>query len=198
MTIASAPETLPHWRAASYVAAVMTRTVLAVAVSALLAAPILAATTDRSLPAEHAAALATAGLALLGLGLPVVSAMLAHTDWAGASALQAGAMPNRPEVRLREPKTLVRPLAYSVAMLTVGGALAVSGLLTVIGSLVALYSPYLAATGDSAVIGPVTVTTVPQSLVAGTIGATVLALLTWASPLIARTHVPLLTFVWVA
>ncbi len=128
---------------------------------------------------------------MLGIGLPIVSAVLARTDWAGAAALQDGAMPNRPQIHLREPKTLVRPLAYSVVMLTLGGALAVSGWLVMIGSLVALFSPYLAVTGDTAVLGPVTITTVTQSLVAAAVGAALLSLLVWSSPVIARAHVRL-------
>ena len=128
---------------------------------------------------------------MLGIGLPIVSAVLARTDWAGAAALQDGAMPNRPQIHLREPKTLVRPLAYSVVMLTLGGALAVSGWLVMIGSLVALFSPYLPVTGDTAVIGPVTITTVTQSLVAAAVGAALLSLLVWSSPVIARAHVRL-------
>ncbi|ORI19678.1 hypothetical protein BJD99_01265 [Rhodococcus sp. 1163] len=191
LSTTSAPETLARWRAASYVTAAVTRTLLTVAVAALLAAPILKAATDRTLGAERTGALAATGLALLGIGLPIVSALLARADWASAATLQDGAMPSRPEIRLREPKTLVRPLAYSVVVLTLGGALAVSGLLAVIGSFVALFSPYLAYTGDTAVIGPLTITTVVQSLVAATVGACLLSLLVWASPPIARAHVRL-------
>ena len=188
---ASGPETLARWRAASYVTAVAARTLLAVAAAALLSAPILIAATDRTVDAERTGALATTGLALLGVGLPIVSSLLAQIDWASATALRYGAMPSRPETRLREPKTLVRPLAYSVVMLTLGGAIAVSGLLVVVGSMVALFSPYLALTGDTAVIGPITVTTVAQSLVAAIVGAVLLSLLVWASPLLARAHVRL-------
>ncbi len=98
---------------------------------------------------------------------------------------------SRWEVSLREPKSLIRPLAYCVLMVTLGGALTVASLLVVIGSLVALVSPYLALTGDSAVIGPVTVTTVAQSLLAATLGAVLLALLVWASPFLVRYHAQL-------
>lgn len=174
-----------------YTSAVGARTLLAGVVTGLLAAPISIAATDPSLGPLHNGVLAAAGLISLGVGLPIVSSALARADWAGAATFLSGPASNRPEVSLREPKTLIRPLAYSVVMVTLGGALAVTVVLAVVGSLVAVVSPYLAVTGDSAVIGPVTVTTLAQSLAAATVGAVVLALLVWASPLFVVRHVRL-------
>ncbi|RDI23291.1 signal transduction histidine kinase [Rhodococcus sp. AG1013] len=177
-----------RWRAATYVAATVTRTLLAVAASALLAAPILIATTEKDWGAERTGAFLVAGLAVLGVGLPLTSAVLAKTDWAAAAPLHDGAEAERPDIQLHEPKTLVRPIAYTVVMLTLGGAVAVLVLLAVIGSVVALFSPYLAITGDSAVIGPFTVTTVAHSLLAAAAGAALLTLLVWTSPALASAH----------
>ncbi len=154
-------------------------------------APILIVATEHNLGTERAGALITAGLALTGIGLPLVSAVLAHADWVGAAALFDSAIPERPNIRLREPKTLVRPLAYSAIMLTLGGAIAILGLLVVIGSLVAMFSPYLAITGDAAVIGPFTITTVTQSFVAAAVGSALLITLAWISPNLARAHAKL-------
>lgn len=186
----AAPARVPvgHWRAATYMAATVTRTLLAVAASALLAAPILIATTEKGWGSERTGTLLMAGLLLLGAGLPLVSAALAQADWVGAAALRDGATAERPGIRLREPKTLVRPIAYTVVMLTLGGAVAVLVLLMVIGSVVALLSPYLTIIGDSAVIGPFTVTTVAHSLLAAGVGAALLALLVWASQPLAGSH----------
>lgn len=181
-----------HWRASTYVAAMVTRTLLAVTASALLAAPILIATTEKDWGAERIGVLVVVGLALLGAGLPLVSVALAKADWVAAAAMHDGADVERTDIQLREPKTLVRPIAYTVVMLTLGGAIAVLVLLVAIGSVVALLSPYLAITGDSAVIGPFTVTTVAHSLFAAGVGAALLAVLAWASPNIARAHVRLL------
>ncbi|MCL2536510.1 MAG: histidine kinase [Nocardiaceae bacterium] len=182
------PEPVRHWRAATYVAAAVIRTLLAVAASALLAAPILVATTEQNRGAAETGALLMAGLVLLGVGLPLVSAALAKADWAAAASLHNGATAERPDIRLREPKTLVRPISYTVAMVTLGGAVAVLMLLVAVGSVVALFSPYLVLTGDRAVIGPFTVTTVAHSLLAAGVGAVMLALLVRTSPAPARAH----------
>ncbi|MGF7120530.1 histidine kinase [Rhodococcus sp. BE178] len=177
-----------RWRAATYVAATVTRTLLAVAASALLAAPILIATTEKDWGAERTGAFLVAGLVVLGVGLPLTSAVLAKTDWVAAAPLHDGAEAERPDIQLREPKTLVRPIAYTVVMLTLGGAVAVLVLLAVIGSVVAMFSPYLAITGDSAVIGPFTISTVAHSILAAGVGAVLLALLVWISPALASAH----------
>ncbi|MCZ4521153.1 histidine kinase [Rhodococcus ruber] len=166
-----------------------TRTLLAMAVTGLLATPISIAATDIDLGTGYTGALAAVGLIALGVGLPIVSSALARADWASAAAVSTRPPTSRPEVVLREPKTIIRPLAYSVVMVTIGGAVAVTLLLSVIGSVVAVFSPYLAVNGDSAVIGPVTITTLPQGLVAATAGSFVLGLLVWASPLLVRRHV---------
>ena len=85
-------------------------------------------------------------------------------------------------MRPKEPRTLVRPLAYAVSMLTLGGAVTLLLFLLVVGASVALVSPYLALTADQAVIGPFTVRTLPESLMAALLGAGVLLLLTRLAP----------------
>ncbi len=177
-----------RWRAVTYVATTVTRTLLAVAASALLAAPILIATTENHWGAERTGAFLVAGLVVLGVGLPLSAAVLAKTDWVAAEALHDGAEAARPDIQLSEPKTLVRPIAYTVVMLTLGGAIAVLVLLAAIGSVVALFSPYLAITGDTAVIGPFTISTVAHSILAAGVGAVLLALLVWVSPTLAYAH----------
>lgn len=191
-TAGSAPRFHECLRAVAYVIAVGTRTLLAVAVCALSALPILIAAIDPSLDAVPSYALAVAGLAMLGVGLPIVSATLARADWSGAAALEREHRPemtvDRPNFSLVRPKSLVRPLAYSIAMITLGGALTATGVLVVIGSTVAVVSPYLTLTGDVAVLGPVTVTTVPQSLVAAGVGIFALTLVASTSPRLAHRH----------
>lgn len=182
---------MARWRAVFYVAAIATRTLLALAASAFLAAPILSAAIAQDMSTDRVGLLVIAGLALMGAGLPVISAALALTDWDSASALKGGVLQVRPTIRLREPKTLVRPLAYSIVMLTFGGTIAAIGSLLAIGSLVALFSPFLAMTGDVAVIGPFVVTTLPHSLIAASVGALVLFAAVRASPYIASAHLRL-------
>ncbi|MDO5646246.1 MAG: histidine kinase [Dermabacter sp.] len=185
------PEGLPRIgrpRAFLYAVAVCARTLIAMVTVALLTAPVGLVLTDSDRGADSAGALVVAGLAMLGLGLPVISLVLTRTDWSGAAALlhlRAGA---HPPTRLSEPRTLVRPLAYTAIMLTLGGAIAALAALIAVGSCVALISPILTAAGDQAVIGPFTVSTVPQSLLASVIAVALLTGLVLISPLAARAH----------
>lgn len=185
------PEGLPkigRSRASLYTVAVCARTLIAMVTVALLTAPIGLVMMDSDRGAEGAGALVAAGLALLGLGLPLISLVLTRTDWSGAAALLDRNAGGHPQTRLSEPRTLVRPLAYTVIMLTLGGAIAVLAALIVVASCVALISPILAAMGDQAVIGPFTVKTVPQSLLAAIIAVVLLAGLIFVSPIVARAH----------
>lgn len=171
-----------------YSAAVDVRALTAMVGVVLLGTPIGLALTGPERGAEAAGGLLVAGLALLGVGLPLISVVLARADWSGSAALLDRAAGGPPETRLHEPRTLVRPLAYTVVMLTLGGAVAVLAALAVVGSLVALISPFLTAVGDQAVIGPFTVSTVPQSVLAAVIALGVLTGLVFASPVVARAH----------
>lgn len=174
-----------------YIAAAATRTLLAVAATALLGTPILIAATSSRFDAVGVGALATAGLVALGIGLPIVSALLARADSAKAVAFSTESVTSTVEISLYEPKSLIRPLAYSIVMVTLGGAVTVAGLLAVTGSIVGLASPYLTLTGDRAVIGPVIIDTVTKSVVAATVGCVLLALTVRASPCFARFHAEL-------
>jgi signal transduction histidine kinase len=79
-------------------------------------------------------------------------------------------------------------LAYTVMMLTIGGAIAVFAALVVLVSLVAVISPLLTAMGDPVIIGPFTVSTVPQSVLASVIGVAALTGLVVTSPAFSRAH----------
>lgn len=188
------PDALPtigRWRGVRYTAAAGARALASIAGVALLGTPIVLAVTGPERGTGGVGALLVAGLALLGLGLPLIAVVLARTDWSGSAALLDLAAGGRPETQLSEPRTLVRPLAYTVVMLTLGGAVAVLAALIVVGLLVALISPFLAAIGDQAVVGPFTVSTVPQSLLAAVIAVVVLAGLVCATPVVARAHASL-------
>lgn len=177
-----------RWRGVLYCAAVGIRVLVAMLIVVLLGTPIGLALTGPERGTDAAGGLIVAGLTLLGVGLPLVSIVLARVDWSGAATVldQSSGVP--PEVRLREPRTLIRPLAYTVVMLTIGGAVAVLAALIVVGSAVALISPLLAVMGDQAVIGPFTVSSVPQSVLAALIAAGLLAGLVLVSSTVARAH----------
>jgi len=177
-----------RWRGALYSVAVGGRSLAAVIVVALLGAPIVFALTGNERGTGTVGALLVAGLALLGVGLPLIAGVLARTDWSASAALLDKGAGGRPATGLTDPRALVRPLAYVVVMLTLGGAAALFGALVVTGSLVALISPFLAAAGDQAVIGPFTVRTVPQSLLAVGVAVGSMAILIVVSPFVARTH----------
>ncbi|MBJ2122610.1 hypothetical protein I6N91_16650 [Arthrobacter sp. MSA 4-2] len=179
-----------RWRAVLYSAAVCIRALVVISVVVLLGTPIGIALSGPVRGTDTAAGLVTAGLALLGVGLPLISVVLARADWSGATALLDRSAGGPPGVRLREPRTLIRPLAYTVMMLTIGGAIAVFAALVVLVSLVALFSPLLTALGDreAIVIGPFTVSTVPQSVLASVIGVAVLTALVVTSPVFSRAH----------
>ncbi|WP_165497079.1 histidine kinase [Rhodococcus sp. ABRD24] len=187
-------EVLPivkRWRGVLYTAAVVARALTALGGVVLLGRLIALALNGSGHSTGGVGAILVAGLGLLGMGLPLLSVALARADWSGAAALLDRAAGGRPETRLSEPRTLVRPLAYTVVMLTLGGAVAVLSALVGVGSLVALVSPFLVAIGDQAVIGPFTVNTVSQSLFAAVIAVALLAGLVFASPAAARAHASL-------
>ncbi len=173
-----------------YSAAVCIRALVVISVVVLLGTPVGIALSGPVRGTDTSAGLITAGLALLGVGLPLISVVLARADWSGATALLDQSAGGPPGVRLREPRTLIRPLAYTVMMLTIGGAIAVFAALVVLVSLVALISPLLTAMGDRVpiVIGPFTVSNVPQSVVASVIGVGVLTALVVTSPAFSRVH----------
>jgi signal transduction histidine kinase len=173
-----------------YSAAVCIRALVVISVVVLLGTPIGIALSGPVRGTDTAVGLVTAGLALLGVGLPLISVVLARADWSGATALLRRSAGGPPGARLREPRTLIRPLAYTVMMLTIGGAIAVLAALVVVVSLVALISPLLTALGDGVpiVMGPFTVSTVPQSVVASVIGVGVLTGLVATSPAFSRAH----------
>lgn len=179
---------MSYGQAFLYVAAATTRILLALAVMTLLLMPFGLAWNAITHGSGAVGVLLVAGLALLGVGLPLLALLLARYDWQAALLLLYQRVVAPAELRLTEPRTLVRPLAYTVLMLTLGGAVSVLLALLVIGSGVALISPYLALTADEAVIGPFTVRTLPQSLLAAVIGASVLTFLIRLSPLLARVH----------
>ncbi|WP_185973089.1 sensor histidine kinase [Aeromicrobium piscarium] len=191
------PPAIGRWRGTFYVSAVGVRTLVAMAVVAALGTPIAVALAD----GDRAAAggrgtggvgvLVVAGLALLGAGLPLVAGALATADWHGSAALLNRPMPGVPVVRFTEPRTLIRPMAYATVMLTLGGAAAVPGFLVVVGSAVTVAGPVLVANGDQIVIGPFTIDTLPESLLAALIGLALLTTVVLASPSIARWHASL-------
>lgn len=191
ITAESTHQALPvirHWRAVLYSAAVCIRALVVISVVVLLGTPIGIALTGPVRGTDTAVGLVTAGLALLGVGLPLISVVLARVDWSGATTLLDQSAGGPPGIRLREPRTLIRPLAYTVMMLTIGGAIAVFAALVVLVSLVALISPLLTAMGDPVVIGPFTVSTVPQSALASVIGVGVLTGLVVTSPAFSKAH----------
>jgi signal transduction histidine kinase len=176
------------WRGTLYCVAVGLRTLVAMLATVLLGAPIGLALTGSEHSTDAAGGLVVVGLILLGLGFPVVSIILACVDWNGSAALLDRPSRELPRMRLREPRTLVRPLAYAVVMLTIGGAAAVLVVLAVVGSAVAIISPVLTAAGDRAVIGPFTVATVLQSVVAAVLAVGLLTALVVVSPRLAQAH----------
>lgn len=182
------PATIGRRRSACYVAAIGMRTLAAMVAVALLGIPIGLAVLKRQGGAEGAGVLIAGGLALLGVGIGLVAVVATRADWTGAADLLGRSRTARPETRLNQPRTLVRPLAYTVVMLTLGGAVAVLAALIVVGSTVALISPFLALADDQAVIGPFTVSTVPQSVLAASVGVGLLAGLLAVSPVVARAH----------
>lgn len=177
-----------RWRASFYTAAVCVRVLVSMAVVCVLLIPLAVGLTDSRWSSVEAGLLLVAGLAFLGSGLPVVAAVLTRTDWTSANALLDRPGDDGPAPRVTEPRTLVRPLAYTAVMLTLGGAVAVLFSLLVIGAGVALATPLIVGAGDRAVIGPFTVTTIPQSLAAAGIAAVLFAVLGLATPRLAHTH----------
>lgn len=182
------PPAIGRWRGAFYVSAVGVRTLIAMAVVAALGTPIAIALADGDRGTAGVGVLVVAGLVLLGVGLPLVASALASADWHGSAAMLNRPATGIPVVRLAEPRTLIRPMAYAAVMLTLGGAAAVLGFLVVVGSAVTIAGPFLVASGDQIVIGPFTIDTVPESLLAAIIGFALLtAYLLW-SRIIARWH----------
>ncbi len=171
--------------------AVGVRTLVAMAVVAALGTPIAVALADGDRGTGGVGVLVVAGLALLGAGLPLVAGALATADWHGSAAVLNRPVPGVPVVRLTEPRTLIRPMAYAAVMLTLGGAAAVLGFLVVIGSAVTVAGPFLVTTGDQIVIGPFTIDTLPESLLAALVGLALLTTFVLASPSIARWHASL-------
>ena len=185
-----------RWRASFYTTAVCVRTLVAMAAVCVLLVPLGFGLADTAWSSQWAAAgttagtglLIVAGLAFLGSGLPVVALVLTRTDWAGANALLDRPGDDGPTPRVTEPRTLVRPLAYTAIMLTLGGAVAVLVSLLVVGAAVAVVTPLIVGAGDQAVIGPFTVTTIPQSLMAAALAAVLFFALGTAAPRLAHTH----------
>ena len=177
-----------RWRGSVYCAAVGTQALVALAVVVALGTPVGLGLAGPARGSAAAGAWVVAGLALLGLGLPCVAIVLARLGWNGAAAL-LGRSPGHPfAVRLRELRTLTRPLAYAVVMVTIGGVVALVVLLLVIAAVVALLSPWLTAGGDEVVIGPVTLSTTPQSVLAAVCAVGLLTGLVSASSRLARVH----------
>lgn len=185
-----------RWRASFYTAAVCVRTLVAMAAVCVLLVPLGFGLADTAWSSQWSAAgtaagtglLIVAGLAFLGSGLPVVALVLTRTDWTGANALLDRPGDDGPAPRVTEPRTLVRPLAYTAVMLTLGGAVAVLVSLLVVGAAVALVTPLIVGAGDRAVIGPFTVTTIPQSLTAAALAAVLFFALGTAAPRLAHAH----------
>lgn len=175
-------------RAARYTTGTVIRTLCAVTCVAVLASPILALVFVPGQDAASVGALLVLGLALTGVGLPVVAGVLASADWRAASSVMDRHPSGGPVPRAREPRSLVRPLAYSAVMLTAGAAVSVLLMLLVVGSLVGLSGPALVAVGDEAVIGPITVHTTAQSVVAALVSVLVLTLCVAAAPTLTRFH----------
>lgn len=161
---------------------------LAIGTTALLGMPLwyLAAEPDRG--TEQTGMMLGSGLALLGVGLPLIAVVLARLDWNSAARLNGWADSARPGMRLSEPRTLVRPLAYSVLMLTLGGALTVVGVVIVVGAAVALFGPFFVAAGDHIVIGPLTVSAMPEAVLTAVTAVGILTLLVFLAPVLARHH----------
>jgi signal transduction histidine kinase len=177
-----------RWRASFYTAAVCVRTLVAMAVVCVLLVPLVIGLTDSRWNAVGTGLLLVTGLAFLGAGLPVVAVVLTRTDWAGANALLDRPGDDGPVPRVAEPTSLVRPLAYTAVMLTLGGATAVLVSLLVLGAGVALVTPLIVGAGDRAVIGPFTVTTFPQAVVAAGLAAVLVAVLGVVAPRLAHVH----------
>lgn len=189
------PLEIKRARAVLYVSAVCTRTLIGMVAVALFAAPWGLVFANHSRGAQVVGPLVAAGLALLGLGLPLIAHALSRADWIGATALFGRKVSEEPYLQIREPRTYIRPLAYTVIMLTLGGAIAVIAALLVVASAIALISPILTAVGDQVVIGPFTVATVPQSMLAAGIAVGLLVGLIIVSPHAARAHVMLVLHV---
>ncbi|WP_219722353.1 sensor histidine kinase [Brevibacterium paucivorans] len=180
-----------RWQGNLYVVATGLRVLLAVAAMALLGLPLwyLVAEPDRG--PEQTGTLLGSGLALLGLGLPLIAVVLARLDWNGAARLNGWAVSARPAMRVHEPRTLVRPLAYSVLMLTLGGAITVLGALLIVGAIAALAGPFLVLAGDHIVIGPLTVSQLPEAVLTAVIAIGFLMLLVFSAPTLAQHHAAL-------
>lgn len=185
---ATAPSEVGRWRAILYSGAACARVLIAIAAVVLLAMPILIAGAASERGAATIGGLIVAGLALLGIGLPLISIALARMDWSATAALLDRPLGSYQSVSLIRPRTLIRPLAHTVIMITLGGAIAVLTALIVIGSLVAMISPLLTAIGDQAVIGPFTVQTMPQSIAAACTGVILLVGVILTAPTVARAH----------
>lgn len=177
-----------RWRGSFYMAAVCVRTLVAMTVVCVLLLPLGFGLSDSQWNAAGTGLLLVAGLAFLGGGLPLVALVLTRTDWAGANTLLDRPGDDGPAPRVTEPRTLVRPLAYTAVMLTLGGAAAVLVSLLVVGAGVALVTPLLVGVGDQAVIGPFTITTIPQSLTSAGLALVLFAALGIVAPRIARLH----------
>lgn len=175
-------------RGCLYACAVTIRTLLLMAAVAILTLPITLALSNPDAGADRVGALIAAGLVLLGLGLPLVSIVLARVDWNASTAVLDLPATSPPDVSWREPRTLVRPLAYGATMLTLGGAAAVLMALLTIASVVAILSPLLTTIGDRADIGPFTITTIPQAFIAAALGVAVLVGLAVLAPVLAGVH----------
>lgn len=179
---------LGRWRALFYAIAAGARVLTAMAAVALLAMPILIAGAGPERGAGATGGLIVLGLVSLGLGIPLIAIVLARTDWKAAAALLGCPSGSQSDHCFARPRTLVRPLAHTVVMITLGGAVTVFTTLVVIGSLVALISPLLTAIGDQAVIGPFTVHSIPQSVIAACIGVVILTGVLLTAPFVARAH----------
>lgn len=187
----SAPEAPPAigaWRAVLHVGGTSLRVLAALAAVGLLGAPIWLALGRAERGAGAVGALVIAGLVLLGAGLPVIAAVAARSDWRAVAWLLGADPTDGPTIRLTEPRSLVRPLAYTVVLLTLGGAAAVLIAVLVVAAVVALASPILVAAGDHAVIGPFAVDTAARAVVAVAAALVVLAGLVAVAPPLARAH----------
>lgn len=179
---------IERWRGLLYCAAVALRVLALLGLIGLLCAPIALGFSRRVHGGLGVGVAGVSGLLLLGVALTLGSVVLARMDWRAAMVLLDKPTEAPPVFHFREFRTVVRPLAYGVAMVTLGGAVALLVTFAVVGSCVALLSPVLTFLGDQANIGPFTISTWPQSAAAVLIALAVLVALVQIAPVVARRH----------
>lgn len=182
------PLRIGHLRALGYVVVAGARILGAILVVAMFSVPVGLVVADTERSAGGAGAILAIGLALLGIGLPGVAVVLATGGWSRAANLFGFAQTGRPDVRFSDLGTLVRPLAYAVVMLTLGGAIVIVGSVIIVGAGVAFASPALVAAGDRAVIGPVVISNMLAAIIAIVVASAFVSGLIVIAPWLARAH----------